>query len=137
VSLDLVAGDRASRRRLETQVLHLEGGSWRPYSYVWNDAQTDAVLADAAGSTRTFRVRDDRAPGGEREIDYRFAARAECALCHNPWVGARTTVFGRQSASPLAFNVEQLNRGASGENQLPRLERQGFFASPLSIDAAA
>ena len=42
---ELVAGDVRSRRRLETQVLHLEAGSWRPYTYVWNDDQTDATLA--------------------------------------------------------------------------------------------
>ncbi len=34
---------------METQILHLEADAWRPYSYVWNDDQTDAILADAAG----------------------------------------------------------------------------------------
>src|SRR5262249_14175495 len=54
VSLELERGQRASRKRVETQVLHREAGSWRPYSFVWNDDQTDAVLADAAGSSRTL-----------------------------------------------------------------------------------
>ena len=52
----------ASRRRMETQILHLEAEVWRPYSYVWNDDQTDAVLADPAG--RPGRSRSRGAPGG-------------------------------------------------------------------------
>lgn len=131
VSLDLDAGEPRSRRRLETQVLHLEAGSWRPYSYVWNDEQTDATLAGASGASRTFTVRDQQAPGGKRETVYRFAARSECVLCHNPWVEARTTVFGRQSASPLAFEASQLDRDGAGshrgENQLVWLERLAYF----------
>ena len=110
----LARGSRAGRRpppRLETQVLHLEEGSWRPYTYVWNDEQSDATLADAGGSSRTFFVRDEREPRAAGATQaYRFAARSECVLCHNPWVEARTTVFGAQSASPLAFDAPQLDR---------------------------
>ena len=49
VSIELEKGKPASRRRIETQVLHLEAESWRPYTYVWTDDQSDAVLADAEG----------------------------------------------------------------------------------------
>ncbi len=128
VSLDLVEGDPASRRRVETQVLHREAGSWRPYSYLWDDSQTDATLADSAGATRTFTVRDAAAPGGSREHAYRVAARSECALCHNPWVETSNVVYGRQSASPLAMSTEQLNRG----DQLRRLESLGLVAKAPS-----
>jgi putative heme-binding domain-containing protein len=124
VWLDLAANDTGSRRRLETQVLHREAGSWRPYTYIWDDTQADATLADPAGATRTFSVRDPTAPGGVREQEYRFAARSECALCHNPWVEAGTTVFGRQSASPLAMSTPQLDRG----DQIGRFESLGLLA---------
>src|SRR5262249_14317841 len=110
VSLDLVEGDANTRCLLETQILHFEQGSWRPYNYIWDDDQNDATLAGAAGSSRTWTVRDAAAPGGRREHVQRFAARSECILCHNPWVDARTTIFGRQSASPLALNAAQLDR---------------------------
>jgi uncharacterized repeat protein (TIGR03806 family) len=134
VSLDLTAGDRASRRRLETQILHFETGSWRPYTYMWNDDQSDAALLEPAGSVRSFTVRDNTAPGGKREVSYRFAARSECVLCHNPWVEAKSTVFGRQSASPLGFDTTQLDRSviASGRSvsQLERLEQLGYFEKP-------
>jgi putative heme-binding domain-containing protein len=136
VSLDVWEGDAAEPRprRVETQVLHREAGSWRPYTYIWDDDQADATLADAAGTRRTFSVPDRQEPAGRRTQVYRFAARTECVLCHNPWVEARTTVFGVQSASPLALSVAQLDRAgpasAEGENQLRRLERLGYFAQP-------
>lgn len=110
VSLEMRKGDVGSRRRVETQVLHREAGSWRPYTYVWNDDQTDAELAAAAGSERQFRIEDPAAPGGIREHTHRIAARSECLLCHNPWVEKKTTIFGFQSASPLAFYGSQFNR---------------------------
>jgi putative heme-binding domain-containing protein len=140
VTLDVVDGDaREPRpRRLETQVLHREGGSWRPYSYIWNDEQSDAILGDPAGASRTFSVPDGRVPGGSLALAYRFAARSECVLCHNPWVEARGTVFGVQSASPLAFGAAQLDRDRNGpvaptdDNPLRRLERLGYFDRPLA-----
>ncbi len=122
VSLDLIEGDPKSRRRVETQVLHREDGSWRPYSYRWDDAQADATLVDAAGASRSFTVRDAGEPGGARELAYRFAARSGCVLCHNPWVEASNVVYGRQSASPLATTIEQLDRG----DQLARLQSLGL-----------
>ncbi len=110
VSLELERGNPKSRKRLETQVLHFEEGSWRPYTYAWDDDQADATLADTEGGSRTFRVKDPKAPGGERVQAYRIHARSECVLCHNPWVDLKTTVYGRQTASPLAFNTPQLDR---------------------------
>ena len=54
-SLELENGEPASRRRLETRLLHYrkmpgndeEYGDqfWYGYTYVWNDEQTDAELA--------------------------------------------------------------------------------------------
>ena len=138
VSLDVWEGNAPAPRprRLETQVLHREGGSWRPYTYIWDHDQADATLVEAGGASRTLSVPDGRLPGGRSTLAYRFAARSECVLCHNPWIEARTTVFGVQSASPLALGTAQLDRDApgaeagGGENQLRRLERLGYFAQP-------
>ena len=93
---------------METQILHFEADAWRPYSYVWNDDQTDAVLADAGGATQTIVHDTCRAVGAK--LNYRVHARTECVLCHNPWVEKKTTIFGVQSASPLGVNTPQLNK---------------------------
>ncbi len=99
LSLDMRHGDPVSRRRVETQILHFDGGEWMPYTFQWNDAQSNATLLDAGGAERTFEIADPNATGGKREQVWRFAGRAECQRCHNKWSGPA-----------LAFNTPQLNR---------------------------
>jgi uncharacterized repeat protein (TIGR03806 family) len=129
VSIEGEQGQPASRRRMETQILHLEADAWRPYSYVWNDDQTDAYLAEPAGSTVTLL---QKTPGGRREVNYRVYARTECVLCHSPWVEKKTTIYGIQSASPLGVNTPQLNRpsgnDANAPNQLNAWHKLGLLA---------
>jgi uncharacterized repeat protein (TIGR03806 family) len=134
-SLELEAGNPASRRRLETRILHhkrmlgpeQEFGAqvWRGYTYVWNDEQTDAELLDAKGLDRTFEIRDAAAPGGKREQVWHFPSRSECALCHT-----------MSAKYVLGVNTLQMNRDfdyGHGEtmNQLARLEQWGVFTDKL------
>lgn len=87
LSLDMQRGKPASRRRIETQILHFDGIDWQTYSYQWNDDQSDAVLLDAPGAERTFDIADANSAGGKRHQTWRFASRAECQRCHNKWSG--------------------------------------------------
>ena len=131
IGIELEQGVPASRRRLETQILLRTADVWRPYTYLWNDEQTDAVLAETAGSQRVLSIVDPQAPGGTREQTYRFASRAECQMCHNPWVEKKTTIYGVQSASPLGISVAQLNRTVERDggatNQLAELHDHGWL----------
>ena len=119
-TLELERGNAASRKRIETQLLHFDGKQWRPYSYAWNDSGTDADLVPADGREQLFVVHDQDHPGGKREVAWSFAARSQCMICHTPW--AQTT---------LAFNIAQLNRDVDGDgskvNQLQLLEQTGLF----------
>ncbi len=130
LSLELERGNPASRRRLETQILHRLGDQWRAYTYVWNDEQTDARLAEAGGLDRAFPIRDPNEPGGRSRQTWRFAGRAECLTCHNNRTG---NIYG--------FTVAQLNRvvpdGGSAVAQLKRLDRLGFFEEPLPAQPPA
>lgn len=141
VSLEMTTGKPSSSKRLETQILHREAGRWRPYTYAWNDEQTDAELVNASGFTRILRVEDSSAPEGIREQAYRFASRGECQMCHNPWAEMKTASIGLQSAPPLAVTTMQWNRPAIAketENQLTAFEQQGWIAGktpPLPSDA--
>ena len=103
VSLEKKRGEPSSRKRVETQVLHFEGQTWNAYTYRWNDAQSDAELVPAEGASETFILDDPAAPGGRREIPWRFAGRAECLRCHNAWAG-----------ETLSFNWLQLTRSTRG-----------------------
>ncbi|MCA9011376.1 MAG: PQQ-dependent sugar dehydrogenase, partial [Planctomycetaceae bacterium] len=127
LSLELHQGDPASRRRIETQILHFNGKEWLPYTYQWNDDQSDALLVSAAGAERSFEIVDAEAPGGRRSQTWRFSGRAECQRCHNTWSGP-----------PLAFNALQLTqRDASAGTTRSQLER--LFSTGLirpAVDAA-
>jgi putative heme-binding domain-containing protein len=120
ISLEMERGNPKSRRRLETQVLHFDGETWRGYSYRWNDAQTDATLVPAAGQDETVTVIDAKAPGGKRRQTWHFPSRTECLTCHNPWAGYT-----------LAFTLPQLNRdhdyGGVKDNQLRALRHVGLI----------
>jgi uncharacterized repeat protein (TIGR03806 family) len=132
-SLEMEQGNPASRRRLETRILHFEqlAGSeevgdqyWRGYTYVWNDDQSDAELLDAAGADRTYTIADPSAPNGRREQTWHFPSRAECTLCHT-----------MPAKYVLGLNTLQLNRdfdyGGVVANQLATLEHLGVFTEPL------
>jgi putative heme-binding domain-containing protein len=127
-SLEMERGNRASRRRLETQILHFDGNLWRGYSYRWNDEQTDAVLVPAAGLDVPLAIVDGQAPGGGRKQTWHFPSRTECMTCHNPWTG-----------HVLAFTVPQLNKdhayGRIVDNQLRTLEHVGIIGQETSPEA--
>lgn len=131
VSIEMTKGDSSTLQRLETQILHREAGSWRPYTYAWNEDQTDAELVPSSGFSRLLSVQDVSAPEGLREQTYRFAARSECQMCHNPWVEMKTTSIGIQTASPLGLSLMQLN-GRFGrddsENQLSSMQKAGWIS---------
>ena len=98
LSLEMRRGDPDSRRRVETQILHFDGSDWMPYTYQWNDDETDANLVGATGLDVNLEILDDEATGGKRQQVWRFAGRAECQRCHNKWSGPA-----------LAFSTVHLN----------------------------
>jgi len=99
-----------SGRRIETQLLHLDGVDWHPYTFAWRDDQTDADLVPADGTEKEV-------PDGKQKRLWRFPSRSQCMSCHSSW-----------SEYALAFQPEQLNRlGADGRNQLVTLTEAGFI----------
>ncbi len=102
------AGEAKSSHKIETQLMHFDGRLWHGYSYVWNEDQTDAELAPAAGMDLTL-------PGPNRQR-WRVHGRTECMQCHNPW--PETT---------LAFTPEQLHQPDKGAaSEWLTLVREGF-----------
>jgi putative heme-binding domain-containing protein len=120
IFMEMERGKPLSRKRLETQILHFDGTLWHGYTYQWNDEQTDATLVPAGGSSNSITVVDAQAPGGKRQQNWHFHARAECMRCHNPWAG-----------HTLAFTLPQLNRdhlyGSTADNQVRTLRHIGLI----------
>lgn len=86
---------------------------WAAYTYVWNDAQTDAVLLGPGGSQKTVGAQT-----------WNFPSRAQCSQCHTKV--ANTT---------LGLEIAQLNNDitypATGRtaNQLVTLASIGMIAN--------
>jgi putative heme-binding domain-containing protein len=125
--LETTPGDAASRRKVETQLLHFDGLQWHGYSYQWNEAQTDATLVDAEGLDKPLTIADPSAPGSRREQVWHYASRAQCMTCHTQW-----------THYAMAFNEEQVDRdarfasakGAIVDNQLRAFRHVGLLPPP-------
>jgi hypothetical protein len=82
-------------RKVETRLIQrLDDGHWRFATYVWNDQQTDAMLAPAEGIPA---LRVPGAPGGR----YAIPGEGECRACHE---GGAVPVLG---ASTLQLSPER------------------------------
>jgi hypothetical protein len=130
-------------RRVETRFIErLADGSWRFATYVWNEAETEAVLASAEGMP-AYSVKKATAPG--REQRYAIPSEADCRACHE---GAAVPVLGftalqlSPDRDPLAPHAEPL--GADDIDLRALLERgwlrnlpQQLIATPPRIAAAS
>ena len=118
------------KRRLETRLLVVSvlGGTeeygdqvWNGYTYIWNDAQTDAELADKNGVDREYTL---KTAAGEKKQKWHFPSRAECNMCH--------TVTAKYA---LGVNTAQMNKdhnyGGVVANQLATLDHIGLFTKKL------
>ncbi|KAF0178258.1 MAG: hypothetical protein FD161_2005 [Limisphaerales bacterium] len=125
LTLEMKRGDPASARRIETQLMHFDGQGWNPYTYRWNLAQTDAALVPSEGASDMFNVTDATAPGGRRELAWRFHSRSECLRCHNAWasetVGFNWLQLGAASYAPAKGET------TAAPSELRRLEERGLM----------
>ena len=124
--LDLVRGDPASRRIIETRFLikRVDAPGWDGYSYLWNEAGTDAsLLADS--TTVTYVIDDPQDPVGFLLQDYYFPSRQDCEVCHTKGAGY-----------VLGVHTAQLHAGTE-QNQLHILAQQGLFAEELPADLSS
>lgn len=115
VNLEMERGQPGTRRRVETQLMHFDGQTWNAYTYRWNAAQADADLVPSEGTNDVYTIADASAPGGRRQVQWRFSGRAECLRCHNVWAG-----------DTLSFNWFQLN-SPGPTSELKRLEEDGIL----------
>lgn len=120
-ALEFMEGDPTSRRWIETRFLTRQEGEWFGYSYVWNEAQTDATLVASEGLDREFSIQT--ADGKQRSQTWRYPGRAECMVCHT-----------RASKYVLGLSTLQLNRahdygGGFKANQMEILNELGLLNS--------
>ena len=105
------AGKTTTAKRLETRLLVRRQTGWVGYTYVWNDAQSDADLIDG----RVTKTLDATARRAGLPEEWTFPSRADCMACHTPAAGY-----------VLGFRAEQLDSGLASSS-LTRLQALGCF----------
>ena len=106
------------RRLTETRVLTLDEKGWIPLNYIWNEAQTEAVL-DVGSHDVPVAWIDEK--GEKKELTYAVPNLSLCKSCH---------VHGRKLV-PLGPIVKQLNlTNTQGKNQLEDWVARGLL-NPL------
>ncbi|MBM4003176.1 MAG: hypothetical protein FJ295_07795 [Planctomycetes bacterium] len=122
-ALERTPGDPGTRFWIETRLLVKQQGEWIGYSYLWNDAQTDAELVAAEGADRQFELQVPRSrdnPSGQLRQHWRYPSRTECMVCHS-----------RAANYVLGLSTAQMNRDhdydGRRDNQLRVLEHLGLL----------
>ncbi len=67
------------RRIIETRLLVKRQEKWDALTYVWNDAQTDATLKIAGGSTEVKWINEK---GKTMQVNYEIPNKNQCKGCH-------------------------------------------------------
>jgi uncharacterized repeat protein (TIGR03806 family) len=111
------------RKILETRLLILGDQGWKPATYIWNEAQTDADL-EVAGSS--FPVQWVDADHKRRNLDYVVPNLNQCKGCHS---------YDGQF-QPIGPTTRQLNRDAADGtgNQLVNWRNKGWLVLPAGFD---
>ncbi len=113
------------RKLMETRVLLHEASGWKALPYVWNEAQTDAVL-DVAGVTLEASYLD--IDGKKRKHPYYVPNMNQCKGCHNYSEVIRPIgPSARQLSGPL-------QKGQVGPTQLDTWASLGILTGLPSAD---
>ncbi len=114
-------------RYLETRLLIHKASGWVAQTYVWNEAQTEAVLK-RAGARLEATFTDLR--GQNRTVDYAVPNQNQCKECHQ--LDKTLTPIG-----PKARNLNGILVYADGpENQLAHWTRRGLLTGAPAPAAA-
>ena len=110
------------QRLLETRLIIKQGGKWTGNTYVWNDAQTQAVH-EIAGDLLPATWID--ADGKTQKLDYRVPDNNDCTKCHST-----DHVF-----HPLGPRTRELNRdndyGSGPVNQIDHMVKLGTLKGDI------
>jgi uncharacterized repeat protein (TIGR03806 family) len=112
----------ANVRLIETRILVRREGGWEALQYVWNSAQTDALLARTGDTQPLELVSDD---GSKEAFTYVVPNENQCAGCH-------VADLKTKQIAPIGTKARHLNREYSyatvRENQLLHWTKLGYLS---------
>jgi uncharacterized repeat protein (TIGR03806 family) len=110
---------RANERLIETRLLVLTRTEWKPLSYIWNEAQTEATLEIVPDPVK---VKWTSGSGRRHDFTYVIPNANECHECHD----------NKRVLVPIGPKARNLNKdyayADSTENQLERWARLGYLS---------
>lgn len=111
----------ASVHLIETRILVRRQAGWDAIPYVWNEAQTDAVLARTGAVLPLTLVADD---GAREDFNYIVPDESQCASCHaQDWISRKIHPIG-----PKARHLNRDYAYADGvHNELTELTMAGYL----------
>ncbi|MEN5146485.1 SO2930 family diheme c-type cytochrome [Brevundimonas diminuta] len=108
-------------RMIETRLLIRRDDGWTALTYLWNDAQTEAVLHRIGAVVPLTLARED---GSEEAFSYIVPNATQCSACHATNVATRVI-------QPIGPKARLLNRDFAysdrSENQLIHLAAMGYL----------
>ena len=108
------------KRIIETRLLVKRDGIWNAASYLWNDEQTDAILATAGVDLPVNWIDGNGKP---IVLSYHIPSQIECGMCHRS--GEKLVPLG-----PRMRNLNMtVNRGGRKINQLDHLQQAGVLVA--------
>lgn len=102
---------------IETRIFLKINGSWEVGEYVWNAAQTDAMLTEAGSEIQVSYV---NATGTTQNINYLIPSKQDCFTCHN----------NNNVTRPIGMKLRSMNfipDFTNGQNQLDYLTANGYL----------
>src|SRR6202020_2572909 len=106
---------------VETRILVRREGGWQALPYVWNAAQTEAVLARTGDAKSLELISDD---GAKEAFTYVVPNENQCAGCH-------VVDLKSKQIAPIGTKARHLNRDYAyaqlNENQLVHWAKVGYL----------
>jgi uncharacterized repeat protein (TIGR03806 family) len=110
---------RSSERLVETRLLVHTKSEWKPLSYIWNDAQTEALLETVPDPVK---IKFTSASGKRHDFTYLIPNANECHECHD----------NQKVLLPIGPKACNLNKSYAyadaTENQLEHWARIGYLS---------
>ncbi len=115
---------------IETRLLVRHDDGWHPLPYIWDAAQSDAVLSPA-GEVRPISFVDET--GQAQSASYLVPQRNQCETCH----ARKATATAAATVVPIGLKARHLNRdgdyGGAAVNQLAHMTTLGLLTGSPEV----
>ena len=132
-----VEGNKSTPTLINNIMVDVKSSGWKAYDYIWNEAQTDAIL-ETTGNGVIVPI-SWLENGISKSVNYKTPAQTECTTCHK--INKEQVSFG-QLTIPIGPKPQNLNTvynyNATEQNQIAKWKSIGYLGDdiPLTINSS-